>query len=262
MLYFHSWSGGKDSTASVILDHIHGLPPSKIIFSEVMFDNSRGISGELPEHIDFVMNRAKPLFEEWGYSVEIVRAEKDYMTLFNHVVERSRKEERVGKKVGFLIGGRCSANRDLKINPIRNFYKGLNLAESEYTQYVGIAVDEPIRLERLRGTNKISLLEQFGYSEQMAFDLCKEYDLLSPTYEISSRGGCWFCPNQSYKQIAWLKREHPELWEELRILSKDTETVSTRFKYEDSFEDADRKADAINARLRQEAAQMTLFDLL
>lgn len=262
MLYFHSWSGGKDSTASVILDHIHGLPPSKIIFSEVMFDNSRGISGELPEHIDFVMNRAKPLFEEWGYSVEIVRAEKDYMTLFNHVVERSRKEERIGKKVGFLIGGRCSANRDLKINPIRNFYKGLNLAESEYTQYVGIAVDEPIRLERLRGTNKISLLEQFGYSEQMAFDLCKEYDLLSPTYEISSRGGCWFCPNQSYKQIAWLKREHPELWEELRILSKDTETVSTRFKYEDSFEDADRKADAINARLRQEAAQMTLFDLL
>ena len=262
MLYFHSWSGGKDSTASVILDHIHGLPPSKIIFSEVMFDNSRGISGELPEHIDFVMNRAKPLFEEWGYSVEIVRAEKDYMTLFNHVVERSRKEERIGKKVGFLIGGRCSANRDLKISPIRSFYKGLNLAESEYTQYVGIAVDEPIRLERLRGTNKISLLEQFGYTEQMAFDLCKEYDLLSPTYEISARGGCWFCPNQSYKQIAWLKREHPELWEELRILSKDTETVSTRFKYEDSFEDADRKANAINARLRQEAAQMTLFNLL
>ena len=46
MLYFHSWSGGKDSTASIILDHIHGLPPSKIIFSEVMFDRKREISGE------------------------------------------------------------------------------------------------------------------------------------------------------------------------------------------------------------------------
>lgn len=114
MLYFHSWSGGKDSTASVILDHIHGLPPSKIIFSEVMFDNSRGISGELPEHIDFVMNRAKPLFEKWGYRVVIVRAEKDYMSLFNHVIEKSGKQERIGKKAGFLIGGRCSANRDLK----------------------------------------------------------------------------------------------------------------------------------------------------
>ena len=82
MLYFHMWSGGKDSTASVILDHIHRLPPSTIIFSEVMFDKKRGISGELPEHIDFVKNKAKPVFENWGYKVEIVRAEKDYLDIF------------------------------------------------------------------------------------------------------------------------------------------------------------------------------------
>lgn len=262
MLYFHCWSGGKDSTASVILDHVHGLPPSKIIFSEVMFDKKRGISGELPEHIDFVMNKAKPLFESWGYTVEIVRAEKDYMTLFNQVIEKSTKPERIGKKYGFLLGGRCSANRNLKINPIRDFYKRLGLAGNEYTQYVGIAIDEPIRLERLRGTNKVSLLETFGYTEQAAYDLCKEWGLLSPIYGISRRGGCWFCPSQSYKQIAWLKRTHSDLWEELRRLSEEPETVSTRFKYEDSFADADRKADAINARLQQEAAQITLFDLL
>lgn len=115
MLYFHSWSGGKDSTASVILDHIHGLPPSKIIFSEVMFDKKRGISGELPEHIDFVMNKAKPLFESWGYTVEIVHAEKDYLDLFFHVLQRSKVEERIGKHVGWLLGGACAANRDLKI---------------------------------------------------------------------------------------------------------------------------------------------------
>ena len=40
MQYFHSWSGGKDSTASIILDPIHGLPPAKIIFSEVMFEST------------------------------------------------------------------------------------------------------------------------------------------------------------------------------------------------------------------------------
>ena len=50
MLYFQNWSGGKDSTASIILEHIHGLPPSKIIMSEVMFDKNRNISGELPKH--------------------------------------------------------------------------------------------------------------------------------------------------------------------------------------------------------------------
>lgn len=192
MLYFHSWSGGKDSTASVILDHIHGLPPSKIIFSEVMFDKKRGISGELPEHIDFVMNKAKPLFESWGYTVEIVHAEKDYLDLFFHVLQRSKVEERIGKHVGWLLGGACAANRDLKIKPIRDYYKRLDLAGAEYRQYVGIAIDEPKRLERLRGSNKISLLETFGYTEQAAYDLCKEWGLLSPTYEISKRGGCWF----------------------------------------------------------------------
>lgn len=262
MKYFHSWSGGKDSTASVILDHIHGLPPSTIVFSEVMFDKKRGISGELPEHIDFVKNKAKPIFEEWGFTVEIVRAEKDYLDLFNQVITKSKIPERNGKKCGFLIGGRCAANRRLKTDPIKRFYKTLDIAGAEYKEYIGIAVDEPKRLERLQGTNKTSLLELFGYTEQMAFELCKKYDLLSPIYEISARGGCWFCPNQSYKSIAWLKRTHSELWDELRKLSADTEMVSTRFKFDDSFADADRKADKINAKLEQEAAQLTLSDIL
>lgn len=82
MLYFHCWSGGKDSTAGIILDNIHGLPPSRVVFSEIMFDKKRGISGELPEHIDFIMNKAKPVFERWGYAVEIVRADRDYLDLF------------------------------------------------------------------------------------------------------------------------------------------------------------------------------------
>ena len=51
MKYYVSWSGGKDSTATIILAHLHNIPIDGIIFSEVMFDKSRGISGELPEHI-------------------------------------------------------------------------------------------------------------------------------------------------------------------------------------------------------------------
>ena len=66
MKTIQSWSGGKDSTASIILEHFHGLPPSDIIFSEVMFDKQRGISGELPEHIDFVKHKAIPIFKQWG----------------------------------------------------------------------------------------------------------------------------------------------------------------------------------------------------
>lgn len=146
MLYFHSWSGGKDSTASIILDHIHGLPPSKIIFSEVMFDRKREISGELPEHIGFIRSKAKPLFESWGYEVEIVRAEKDYLDLFYHVTQKSKIPERNGKYSGWLIGGKCAANRDLKVAPVRNYFRKLDLTGTDYTQYIGIAIDEPERL--------------------------------------------------------------------------------------------------------------------
>lgn len=186
MRYFHSWSGGKDSTAGVILDHIHGLPPSTIVFSEVMFDRKRGISGERPEHIDFIKNKAKPLFESWGYTVEILHAEKDYLDCFFRVLEKSKDETAIGKYKGWVIAGMCDANRDLKLKPIHRYYKSLDLAGKAYTQYVGIAIDEPKRLERLRGTNKISLLERYGYTEQMAFDLCKNTTFF-PLY-MSFRG--------------------------------------------------------------------------
>lgn len=90
MKYFHSWSGGKDSTAAIILDHIHGLPPSRIVFCEVMYDRKNGISGELPEHIDFVKNVAIPKFTEWGFTVDLITAETDYLENFFHVISKSR----------------------------------------------------------------------------------------------------------------------------------------------------------------------------
>lgn len=75
MKYIASWSGGKDSTATIILAHEHNIRIDNIIFCEVMFDEKT--TGELPEKIDFVKNRAKPLFEEWGYKVDILHYKKN-----------------------------------------------------------------------------------------------------------------------------------------------------------------------------------------
>lgn len=238
--YFQSWSGGKDSTASIILEHIYGLPQSKIIMSEVMFDRKRDISGELPEHMEWVHDTAIPLFRSWGYEVEILRADKDYLDLFFHKIEKSKVTERIGKARGFLLSGRCDANRDLKIKPINGYYKNI---KEDFIQYVGIAADEPKRLERLQGTNMVSLLAKYGYTEQLAYNLCKKFGLLSPVYNFSKRGGCWFCPNSSTKEFAHTKSEHPELWEELRRLSLTDNRVSNGFKYEKTFDEVDRAVD-------------------
>lgn len=47
-------------------------------------------------------------------------------------------------------------------------------------------------------------------------------DMLSPTYEGSTRDGCWFCHNQSIAQLRKLRKEYPELWALLLKWDKDS----------------------------------------
>lgn len=255
MQTIQSWSGGKDSTASIILEHIYGLPCSTVIFSEVMFDRRREISGEQPEHISWVRNKAIPLLESWGYEVKILRADKDFLDLFYNKPVKSKHPERRDKYSGFLLGGKCAANRDLKIRPIKEFLRSI---EGEYTQYVGIAADEPKRLARLEGTNKVSLLQRYGYTEQMALDLCKQYGLLSPIYDFTHRGGCWFCPLATISEYAYTKQHHPELWEKLRQLSHTENLVSSGFKYGLTFAQVDANVDGYIEQQEAELLQITL----
>lgn len=220
MKYIASWSGGKDSTASIILAHEHNEPLDLIIFSEVMFDEN--ISGELPEHIDFIKNKAIPIFESWGYEVKIFHAALNYMDIFMREPTRG-KHFGTGKKTGFPMSGKCQINKSVKVLPIKNFLKSI---EKPFTQYIGIAIDEPVRMERIVNSgNKVSLLEKYGYTEQMAFDICKKYDLLSPIYEFTNRGGCWFCPNMRYAQLKNLRTYHRDLWDKLLELENEQDLI-------------------------------------
>lgn len=225
--------------------------------SEVMFDKKRGISGELPEHMEWVHNTAIPLFESWGHDVKILRSDKDYLDLFNHIVTRSKLPGRNGCKNGFPIGGRCWLNSRCKRKPINEFLRSL---DGDFIQYVGIAVDEPKRLKRLNGTNKISLLNRYGYTEQMAFDLCKQYNLLSPIYQYAKRGGCWFCPSATICENAHVKQFYLELWSELERLSHTENLYSYSFKYGATFAEIDAKVGKFIENEQLKRAQITLFD--
>ena len=221
MKYIASWSGGKDSTASIILAHEHNEPLDLIIFSEVMFDEE--ISGELPEHIDFIKNKAIPIFNSWGYETKIFHSNKTYVDCFYQVQKRSRVPERIGKRWGFPMPGKCMINSQCKIRPIKKFWKEI---KEPFTQYIGIAIDEPKRMNRMvKAGNNVSLLEKYGYTEQMAFDLCKEYGLLSPIYEFAPRNGCWFCPNTRYTQLKHLRTYHRDLWQKLLELENEPDLI-------------------------------------
>lgn len=213
MKYIASFSGGKDSTAQIIIAHEKGEPIDLIIFSEVMFDKE--ISGELPEHINFIKKKCIPLFESWGYKTKILHADLTYMDIF-------LREPTKGRRFGsglitcFPMAGRCQINKSLIVLPIERFLEEYN---EEFTQYIGIAIDEPDRLERLTD-NRISLLAKYGYTEQMAMNLCKKYGLLSPIYDFAFRGGCWFCPNARIAELRYLRDEHRELWNRLLELKR------------------------------------------
>lgn len=189
MKYIASWSGGKDSTATIILAHENNEPLDEIVFCEVMFDKE--ISGELPEHIDFIKNKAIPLFESWGYKVTVLHSDKTYMDCFNHVIEKPReKMQNKGKRRGFPIMGRCEILKQCKLKALKEYWKS---NKKDSIQYIGIASDEPKRLERLDETH-ISLLAKYNITEKDAFEICKKYDMLSPIYDFAPRGGVLVLP--------------------------------------------------------------------
>lgn len=249
-IHIASCSFGKDSIATILLALEHNEPLDRVVFSEVMFDHERGISGEIPEHIEWIYSTAIPKLESMGIKVDVVRAKKDYKSFFVNAVGRGKYK---GKLYGFPIGGMCVINRECKIKPIHDYYK--SLGEYNIVQYVGIAKDEPKRLARLKG-NKVSLLAKYDYTEQMAMDKCKEYNLVSPLYSTSCRG-CWFCMNGKIPQFVQIRKNHPELWKQLQELSKTPNLCSYGFKYGKTLQEVEKEMDKYEW---EQEHQLRLFD--
>lgn len=126
-IYIASCSFGKDSIATILLALENNEPLDRVVFAEVMFDNERGISGEIPEHIEWVRSTAIPKVVRGGVYK--------------------------GKIYGFPIGGKCFINRDCKVTPIRRYLAklagGSHRVRKNIVQYIGIAKDEPSRLGRI-----------------------------------------------------------------------------------------------------------------
>lgn len=148
----------------------------------------------------------------------------------------------------------CVINRDCKLKPIKDYYKQF-MDDYDIVQYVGIAIDEPKRLARLKG-NQVSLLAKYGYTEMMAYELCKDCELLSPLYENGTRGGCFFCPNAKIRQFVNLRRNHPEIWKEMQELSLTPNLCSYGFKYGKTLQEVEKEMDAYEW---QQENQLTLF---
>ena len=244
MKHIASCSFGKDSLATLLLAMEHGEPLDEAVYCEVMFDKT--ISGEVPEHRDFIYNTAIPRLEGMGMRVKVLRSEKTYVDLFTGKVTRGPKK---GMLRSFPICGKCAVQRDCKIRPIRQYQRSL---PADTVQYIGIAHDEQERLLRLTG-QQVSLLEKYHFTEEDAKQLCRKAGLLSPGYAFTDRGGCWFCPNAKARELRHLYDHHPDLWARMLELQALPGKVSEKFNRTEKFSD-------IDARFRAEDAQWSLFE--
>ena len=95
-------------------------------------------------------------------------------------------------------------------------------AGTNIVQYLGIAADEPERIQRHDKPGFKMPLVEIGWTEADCRKWCEERGLLSPIYTTATRGGCWFCHNQGIDQLRILRKEYPDLWKLLMKWDRDS----------------------------------------
>lgn len=202
-----SLSYGKDSLACLGAIEKLGLPLDRIVHCEVMA--TKDIYADLPPMIEFKQKADKIIKDKYGITVEHITAGVSYEDIFYRM--NAKKEHIYGFPC--IKGAWC--NSKLKVDVLNKTLKGADCI------YIGIAIDEPKRLHRL-SDNKISPLVLAKLTEKDCFNWCMHNDLLSPIYETSMRGGCWFCHNQSVNQLRLLRKHYPDYWSILLKWDKDS----------------------------------------
>lgn len=213
MEHILSLSYGKDSLACLGAIEELGLPLDRIIHAEVWATDT--IPADLPLMVEFKKKADEIIMQRFGIKVERVRAKKSYEDLF--YTKWGEKSRHTGEIYGFPIIGGNACTSQLKTNLLDKINK-------DSICYIGIAVDEPNRFHNLTDQKKSPLIEA-GWTEQDCFEWCEANDLLSPIYTTTTRGGCWFCHNQSIQQLRSLRKNYPEYWK--IMLKWDTDSPVT-----------------------------------
>lgn len=206
-----SLSYGKDSMACLGACEQLGWPIDRIITAEVWATDT--IPADLPPMVEFKDYADKVILERYGIEVEHVRADNSYERCFYapHDYKCTLKHGYLYSKNG-IYGFPCRSgpwcNSQLKVSALKKAEKASSGAQA----VVGIAADEPARIERAKAKGQILPLVELGWTESDCRAWCEANDLLSPIYTQAARGGCWFCHNQGVNSLRLLRKQYPDLW--------------------------------------------------
>lgn len=213
---FHavSLSGGKDSTAMLLLMIERGMPIDTVLWADTGM--------EFPEMYEHIANVDDFLFRERGLHITTLQHPKGFEHLmFDEPKQKQSSIENRQKRGVSLYGNGWPGVKvrwctgQLKTHLIS---KEVNRIKGEHNarHYVGIAADEPARIK-----NEQYPLVDWGITEKEALQICYDrgYDW-GGLYEIYHRCSCWCCPLQRIDELRKLRHHHPDLWERLMDLDR------------------------------------------
>jgi len=225
MKYIVSFSGGKDSTAMLLMLLEKGWPVDRII----SVDTTKQFP-EMNDHIKKVQLMVEPI------KIEIVKIDFDYW-FGEKKIEQGNNKERKGYGWPVMPNRWCTGK---KIQAMRR------LISKNDVEYIGIASDETKRTQRdyINKQNVRFPLVDWEITEKQALEYCYSKGLYwNGLYEKFSRVGCWCCPMARMAELKILYNNFPELWGELREMDKKTykpfkngysiQDLEQRFAFED-----------------------------
>lgn len=200
-------SGGKDSTAMLLMMIEKNMPIDEIIFCDTTV--------EFPEMYKHISRLEKYI----GMSITILRADKDFEHyLLYYKKTRGKYMNDLGYSFPWTRSRWCTSI--LKTNVIDKYFKEKS-KHHNIIQYVGIAYDEP---NRIKDDKNIKYpLHEWGVTEQQALEYCynKGFDW-GGLYKEMKRVSCWCCPLQSIGDVRNLYQNHRELWNQLETWQNQT----------------------------------------
>ena len=212
--WYVPWSGGKDSTATILLMLEYGIPIRQVNHVRMMWDDE--IPATLPVMKEFVDDAAKRL-EQYGCRVVIKPCRRTAVDLIEATFVRSRRGLN-GCKYGVsgFMRGHC------KLSGLKED-RSKRISDGEFTM-LGYASDEHKRLRRLNSKIQ-SILASLGVVEEETYDIVREANMLSPLYSIPcmTRDGCWFCPNSNKGQREFMRLHYKDLVEKIEWAIEQTE---------------------------------------
>lgn len=227
-----SFSGGKDSTAMLLLMFENGYHIDEVVFLDTGMEFP-----EMYEHINKV--------EQYiGFPITRLKSDKNFeYFMLEHKKTKKDGTIEIGYSFPDFRNRWCTYN--LKMQVMRHHLKPIR-KKYNIIEYHGIALDESERAKEQSGKKVYYPLIDYRMTEADALKYCYERGFdWGGLYEKFTRVSCWCCPLKGLKDLKTLRDDYPDMWAKLEEWQSKT---YRKFRPDYSIFDLNEKFDKEESR--------------